>query len=90
MPFLNPQYSRYVAITKSDAVDFTAAGRGAAGGSILCDAIYVGGAGVVVAVDESGSTCSFTCIAGQILPIKARRVNSTTTTATLMVALYQV
>lgn len=88
MPFINPQYAKYVAIVKSDTVDFVDQGRGSSGGSILCDAIYVGGAGIVVAVAEDGSTCAFTCVAGQILPIKARRVNSTTTSATLMVALY--
>lgn len=88
MPFMNPQYAKYVAITKSDTANFVDQGRGSFGGSILCDAIYVGGAGIVVAVAEDDSTCSFTCVAGQILPIKAKRVNSTTTTATLMVALY--
>ena len=44
--------------------------------------------GIVVAVQEDGTAVSFTCAAGDILPIAAKRVNSTTTTATLMVALY--
>lgn len=56
--------------------------------AIPADAIYVGGAGIVVAVDESGNAVQFTAVAGEILPIKSIRVNSTTTTATLMVALY--
>jgi len=81
----NPQYTAGVAITKSDTVDFTSVGGA---NELLCDAIYVGGAGVVVVAFQDNSTASFTCIAGQILPVKARRVNSTNTTATLMVALY--
>jgi hypothetical protein len=72
-------YNYSLPITKSDAANFP-----------LCDAIYVGGAGVVVAVLESGATVAFTATAGQTLPIQAKRVNSTSTTATLMVALYQV
>jgi hypothetical protein len=52
-------------------------------------AVYVGGAGIVVAVFEDGSTASFTAIAGQVLPIAIKRVNSTNTTATLMLALWQ-
>lgn len=70
-------------ITKSDTVNFAEG---------PCDAIYVGGAGIVVAVldDANSTTQQFTCVAGQILPIRAKRVNSTTTTATLMNALYWV
>ena len=78
-----PRYNKWLAITKSDTVDFPNLG-----GSILCDAIYVGGAGIVVAVAEDGSTAEFTAVAGEILPIAAKRVNSATTSATLMVALY--
>jgi len=74
-----PRYNDYVAITKSDTVNFAEG---------PCDAIYIGGAGIVVAVAENDNTTSFTCIAGELLPISAKRVNSTTTSATLMVALY--
>lgn len=55
----------------------------------LTEAVYVGGAGVVQAVLESDAVVAFTAIAGQIIPIKVKRVNSTSTTATLMVALYR-
>ena len=80
----NMLYNKGVAITKSDTVDFA----NPAAPQRCCDAIYVGGAGVVVVVFEDDSTASFTAVAGQILPVKARRVNSTSTTATSMVALY--
>lgn len=73
-------YNQAEAITKSDTVNFPLG---------LCDAVYVGGAGVVVAVFQDGATASFTAVAGQVLPIRVKRVNSTNTTATLMVALYQ-
>ena len=83
-------YSRYVAITKSDTVDFDGKASTRSGVEVeLCDGIYVGGAGIVVAVDGAGNAVNFTAAVGNILPIKARRVNSTTTSATLMVALYR-
>lgn len=73
-------YTRAYAVTKSDTVNFEPG---------PCDALYVGGAGIVVAVFEDGTTVNFTAIAGGILPIRIKRVNSTTTTATLTVALYK-
>jgi hypothetical protein len=80
---MTSQFTYAQAITKSDTVNFpNVGGRG------CCDAIYVGGAGIVVVVLGDDTTVNFTCIAGQILPISAKRVNSTTTTATLMNALY--
>lgn len=80
-------YSYAVPITKSDTTSFTPVG-GAAANNIACDAIYVGGAGVVAVVFADGSVVNFTCVAGEILPVMAIRVNSTNTTATLLVALY--
>jgi hypothetical protein len=76
-------YNLARAITKSDTVDIVQPGT-----QKVTDAVYVGGAGVVVAVFPDDSTVSFTAVAGQILPIGVKRVNSTSTTATLMVALY--
>jgi hypothetical protein len=72
------QARRWVDVSKSDTVNFTE----------LPKAIYVGGAGVVVALGSDDVACSFTAVAGQILPIRPKRINSTNTTATLMVALY--
>lgn len=87
-----PNYNRAVAITKSDTVNYDGStySATAATKAIPAEAIYVGGAGIVVAVFEDGSAVNFTAIAGEILPLKTIRVNSTTTTATLMVALYSV
>lgn len=82
----NQGYKKWVSITPSDTVNFVPQGTT----DDLCSAIYVGGAGVVVAVQQDGTTGSFTCIAGQILPVKAKRVNSTSTTATLLMALYDI
>ncbi len=85
-------YNRGVTITKSDTVNFDGStySASAATKAIPAEALYVGGAGIVVAIFEDGSNAQFTCVAGQILPLKLIRVNSTTTTATLMVALYTV
>lgn len=85
-------FNRSVLITKSDTVNFDGStySASAATKAIPADAIFVGGAGIVVAVFEDGSTGAFTVSAGTLLPLKCIRVNSTTTTATLMNALYQV
>lgn len=70
----------YTAITPSDTVNF-AAGE--------CRGIYVGGAGTVVAVSDRGDVVSFVGVAaGTTLAVMAVRVNSTSTTATNLVALY--
>lgn len=85
-------YNRSLPITKSDTVNYDGStfAANAATKAIPADAIYVGGAGVVVVVYENGQTDQFTAAAGEILPIRSIRVNSTTTTATLMAALYTV
>lgn len=74
-------YNIAVAISKSDTVNF-------GGPKLLCDAIYVGGAGVVAVVLQDDTVVNMTAVAGSILPIQAKRVNSSNTTATVMTALY--
>jgi hypothetical protein len=69
---------RYEAITPSDTVDLKVRGR----------SLFVGVAGVVVAVKTDDTTCSFTVAAGAILPIVFKRINATSTTATGLVSLY--
>lgn len=54
------------------------------------DAIYVGTAGVVQVVWGNNRAAAFTASAGQILPVRATRVNANATTATMMQALYQI
>ena len=67
------------AVTKHDSTDFTNVSR----------AIYVGGAGDVAAVMADGTVLTFSAVpAGTLLPIRCKRINSTNTTATLMLALY--
>ena len=85
-------FNRSVLITKSDTVNFDGStyAANAATKALPADAIFVGGAGIVVAVFEDGTTGAFTVLAGTLLPLTCIRVNSTTTTATLMNALYQV
>jgi hypothetical protein len=87
----NDFYTGATPITKSDTVNYDGStySASAATKAIPADAIYCGGAGVVVAVFENGFPRSFTVVAGEILPIKTIRVNDTNTTATLMIALYQ-
>ena len=73
-------YNRIVAITKSDTVDFPDGPP---------KAIYAGGAGVLALVFNSGTIVNITAVAGAFLEIgQVKRVNSTNTTATVMVACY--
>jgi hypothetical protein len=52
------------------------------------NALYIGGTGDVVVVLLDGSTVTFKAVpVGSILPIMGQRVNSTNTTATLMLGL---
>ncbi len=67
------------AITTSDSTDFSASPR----------AIYVGGAGNISVYTSANTTVVFNnCQAGTVLPIKVKRVNTTGTTATNLIALY--
>lgn len=90
--FTTQGYNRTLLITKSDTVNYdgTTFAANASPKALPADAIWVGGAGIVVAVFEDGTTGAFTVVAGTLLPLKTIRVNSTTTTATLMQALYYV
>lgn len=83
-------FDKNVVIVPSDTINFdgttasalTAAGPWGHG----CNAIYVGGAGIVQVVQKDGTVVPFTAVAGSTLWVNAIRVNSTNTTATLMVA----
>ncbi|HEX7795854.1 MAG TPA: hypothetical protein VF456_15940, partial [Vicinamibacterales bacterium] len=59
----------------------------------LTDAIYIGtkgSTGTIVAVMQDGSTATFVgLIAGTVYPLRVKRINSTTTDASDMLALYQ-
>ena len=92
MPQVTKTYNRAIAITTSDTVNFDGSTYSAnpTTKAITAEAVYCGGAGVVVAVFPDGSTANFTVTGGQTLPLTTIRVNSTSTTATLMVALYEV
>jgi hypothetical protein len=72
-------------ITTSNTVNFTPVS-----GRACCDAINIGGAGAVAVVLENDQVVTLTCSAGQVMPIKAKRVNATGTAATGLVALYVV
>ncbi len=81
----------YEAVTASDTVNFTGPINTSPGpgGDILANAIYVGVAGDVVAVRDDDVAITFTAApAGMVIPVKCKRINSTSTTATNMVALF--
>lgn len=69
-----------VAVTPSDAADLTV---------VPTRSLWVGGAGNVNVDMADGTTVLFSGVtAGTILPLQVKRVRSTSTTATLIVALY--
>ena len=69
----------FAAVTPSDTTKFAQSARG----------IYVGVGGDVVLLGEGGEVVTFTgALAGTVLPVRCVRVNSTSTTATNMVALF--
>ncbi len=80
---INLTYNTARAITKSDTVDCEKVN------DHYPTAIWVGGAGIVRAIMEDNTDVQFTCVAGTVLPIYVKRVMSATTSATLLVGLYQ-
>lgn len=57
--------------------------------SYVTRALFVGGAGNIACLMADGTSCTFTgVVAGSVLPIRVRRVNSTSTTATNIVAMW--
>lgn len=67
-----------IAVTPHDSTNISTVAR----------ALWVGGVGNVAVEMEDGTTATLTAVpAGTLLPIRAKRVNSTNTTATLIVAL---
>lgn len=70
----------YQVVTASDVTNFT---KG------VCRGLYIGGAGNAAVVNVDGTAVLFSgLVAGSILPVQAIRVNSTSTTATPIVALF--
>lgn len=66
------------AVTPSDATELTYISR----------ALWVGGAGAVAVLMETGEVLTLSGVpAGTLLPLRVKRVNATNTTATLIVAL---
>lgn len=72
-------YNVWVPVTASDTVDLPN----------IADALYAGSNGVIQAVSQDGTVVAFHCVTGAVIPIKVKRVNSTSTTANNVVALYR-
>lgn len=83
-------YTYAQAVTKSDTVDVPLLGNQSMannGGLIpYFDALYVSVAGTVILFLPDGTQVTFTCIAGQILPVRGRRVGASS--GATVVALY--
>lgn len=68
-----------VAVTPHDATELAQVSRG----------LFVGGTGTMTCLMNDGSVVLFTGVpSGCIMPLRVKRVNSTGTTATNIVALY--
>lgn len=68
---------RAVAVTPNDSTEL--------GGVV---ALYIGTAGTLSVICADGSQCDFGAVAAGVLPLKVRRVRSTGTGASNIVALY--
>lgn len=76
-------WGQVLPVTPSDTVDLQP------GSARLTDALYVGVAGDVAAVQQNGVAVLFTAVpAGGVLEVQVRRVNATGTTATGIAGLY--
>jgi hypothetical protein len=72
-------YKSAVAVTTSDSALIP-----------VTDALYVGGAGNIVVTTQNGDSVTFTGVpVGTVLPIAVSQVKATSTTATLILALYR-
>lgn len=77
-PGLQAPASDGFAITPNDSAELTR----------TCRSIFVGGAGNISLVTKAGTTLSFVNVAaGSILPVRAKQVNATGTTATNLIGL---
>ena len=85
-------YNRVMSVAKSDTVNFDGStyAANASTKAIPADAIVVDTAGNVIVVFENGGTALMHAVAGVIIPVKCIRINSTSTTAAGLSALYQV
>jgi len=74
-------WNKATVVTTSDTVNLT----------FPAQALYVGGTGTVTAVLLDDTTVLFSAIpVGAILPVRCKRVNATGTSATLIVALWDI
>lgn len=73
-------YSRWVTVTPSDTVDLPQ----------MTQALFIGGAGDLAAVQQNGVAGVIPSVPAGWMPIACKRINATGTTATKIVALYQV
>lgn len=69
---------RAASVTPSDSADLDTHAR----------ALYVGGTGDVRVTTAGGDTVTFAAVPVGLLPVRVRRVHSTSTTATSIVALW--
>lgn len=71
--------NRAAAVTPNDSSDL----------AFVTRALYVGGAGDIALVTSGGDTVTFAAVpAGSILPVRAKRVLTTGTTATNIIAIW--
>jgi hypothetical protein len=73
-------YNQALAVTTSDTVNLAKP----------TDALLVGSSGVVQAVFENDAVVALTVTGPIVLPVRVKRVNATSTTATGLAALYTV
>lgn len=79
MSVLSAPFAKFIAVTKSDTINFFEMTR----------SLYIGGAGDVTVLGMDGNPVTFSAVpAGTILPIRVLRVYATGSTATNIVAMF--
>lgn len=75
--------------SKAEMVDLSSTDYTPPSGYHSTSAIYVGGQGIItVDMEAFDAAVSFTCPAGAILPVQAKKIIKASTDATVIVALY--
>jgi hypothetical protein len=83
---MDASYRWAVTITKSDTVNHVPGDP-----APIADAVWIGGAGIVALVLENDAVVNFTTPStGAYIPVRSKRINSTTTSVTAtMTALFR-
>ena len=84
-----PKAAKMAPSSKAEMVDISSTDYTPPAGYRSTAGIYIGGEGILaVDMEAFDAAVSFTCVAGTLLPIQAKKIIKASTSASLIVALY--